>query len=355
MAKVEIIGTGSYLPGEPISNEQLAAVFGREVIWLAEMLGAQTRHFGIDLNNLELRPGESNANMATKAAYQALSNANIDPHSLDLIVMATSTPDYPFPATALFVQEQLGIPACSVIELRSGCGGMAQAFMIATHLLAAGTARKALLIGSDLISPFVSLFRMNEPAREFNKEFLVSLAMFGDGAGALVLSGDSDREGVLDCLSMSISTGRPAAMLLKSGGALAPVGFRKAEDWQVPNKVFNHDFHAILEHGPELIQLARDWLLQQKGYDLSAVDYFIPPQVNGRLIDLTAQHVGISQSKVISDFARVGNTVSASIYIALDHLNRQKLLKSGDLLVLLPAEATKWLYGAVVVRWTMKA
>src|SRR2546430_2728694 len=147
---VEIVGTGSYLPAEPISNEQLAAVFGREIIWLSEILGAHTRYFAIDLDRLELRPNETNASMATKAARQAILDANIDPLSIDLIVMTTSTPDYPFPATALFVQEQLGLPNCCVIELRAGCGGMAQAFVIATHLVAAGTSKKALLIGSEL-------------------------------------------------------------------------------------------------------------------------------------------------------------------------------------------------------------
>src|SRR6185503_5948803 len=97
----EIIGTGSYLPGEPITNEQLSSVFGRQIVWLSEMLGAQTRHFALDLNRLQLAKGESNARMATMAARQAIADADIDPKSIDLIVMATSTPDYPFPATAL--------------------------------------------------------------------------------------------------------------------------------------------------------------------------------------------------------------------------------------------------------------
>ena len=128
MTSVEIIGTGSYLPGEPITNERLSSVFGRQMIWLAEMLGARTRHFGIDLDRLALTKGQSNAHMATMAARQAIADADIDPQSIDLIVMATATPDYPFPATALFVQEQLGLQGCCVLELRAGCAGMAQAF-----------------------------------------------------------------------------------------------------------------------------------------------------------------------------------------------------------------------------------
>src|SRR5215472_1240477 len=246
MISVEIAGTGSYVPAEPISNEQLAAVFGREIIWLAEILGADKRHFAIDLDRLELRQGETNASMATKAARRAILDADIDPKSIDLIVMATSTPDYPFPATVLFVQEQLGLPDCCVMELRAGCGGMAQAFVIATHLIATGASQKALLIGSELISPFVSLFSDNK--QEIDKDFLVSLAMFGDGAGAVVLSAGSGDGGVLDCMSRSMSTGKPAAMLLQTGGALSPTG-AFPNGGHVHGKIFQHDFKAVLEHG----------------------------------------------------------------------------------------------------------
>lgn len=345
---VEIIGTGSYLPGDPISNEHLSSVFGRQVIWLSEMLGGHTRHFAVDLNRLELRKGESNANMATLAARQAIADAEIDPLSIDLIVMATSTPDYPFPATALFVQEQLGLPDCCVIELRAGCGGMAQAFVIATNLIRVGVSTKALLIGSDLISPFISLFR--NKTNGFDKDYLVSLAMFGDGAGAVVLSSGTTAGGILDCMSRSMSTGIAPGMILKTGGALAPPSSSLSEGGQA----YEHDFKRIMKHAPDLIKAAKHWITYEKGYDLSEVDVFIPPQVNARLIKLVSLQLGAPPARVFSNFGRVGNTVSASIYIALDQMNRDGVLKPNDLLVLLPAEATKWIYGAIVARWTKR-
>ena len=230
------------------------------------------------------------------------------------------------------------------MELRAGCGGMAQAFVIATSMIASGKSKTALLIGSDLISPFISV--INQKDYEIDKNFLASVAMFGDGAGAMVLTQSEGAGGILDCMSQSISTGRPAAMLLRTGGALSPPG---APGHQHP---FSHDFAAILRYGPELIRSAVRWLRSQKGYDLSDVNFFIPPQVNGRLISFTALQMGVPKEKVVSDFERVGNTASASIYIALDQMNRNRLLKAGDLLVFLPAEATKWLFGAVVVRWS---
>lgn len=350
MIGIEVIGTGSYLPGAPISNEQLAATFGRQVIWLSEILGARFRHFAIDLDSLKLRPEESNVNMATKAAQRAIGDAGIDPMAIDLIVMATSTPDFPFPATALFVQEQLGIPNCSVIELRAGCGGMAQAFLIATNMMAMGSEKKALLIGSDLISPYISLFSNN--SGEIEKDYLVSLSMFADGAGAVVLAATKKRIGVLDCFSKSMSTGRPPGMILRTGGALAPVGNNPTVVHSA-GAVFSHDYKAILEQGPDLIEAAKQWLLNDKEYDLSEIDYFIPPQVNARLIGMIAEQMEVQSEKVFTNFESVGNTVSASIYIALDQMKIEGRLKPGDLLVLLPAEATKWVYGAVVLQWTM--
>jgi 3-oxoacyl-[acyl-carrier-protein] synthase-3 len=349
MKSVEIIGTGSYLPGEPITNERLSSLFGRQIVWLSEMLGAQTRHFALDLDRLQLTKGESNARMATAAAREAIADADIDPKSIDLIVMATSTPDYPFPATALFVQEQLGLADCCVLELRAGCAGMSQAFLIASHFIRSGTFHRALLIGSDLISPFISVFNGDSNAR--SNDYFVSLAMFGDGAGAVILSSGTGDGGIIDCMSRAMGGELDPGMILRVGGALAPAGIPRSENGH-SQKAYDHDFKKVIQHAPHLMKSVRNWLTEERDYDLSRVDLFIPPQANARLIGLVGTQLGVSPKKVFSNFERVGNTVSASIYIALDELNKQAKLKPGNLLVLVPAEATKWLYGAIVVRWT---
>jgi len=349
MKSVEIIGTGSYLPGEPISNERLSSVFGREIVWLSEMLGAQTRHLALDLDQLQLAKGQSNARMATVAAQEAIADADIDPKSIDLIVMATSTPDYPFPATALFVQEQLGLHDCCVLELRAGCAGMSQAFLIASNFIRSGTFRRALLIGSDLISPFISAFKRDSEVH--SNDYFVSLAMFGDGAGAVILSSGNSDGGIIDCMSRSMGGELDPGMILRVGGALAPTGMPRSDNGHSP-KVYDHNFKKVIQHAPRLMKAVRKWLTQERDYDLSEVDLFVPPQANGRLIGLVAMQLGVPSKRVFSNFQRVGNTVSASIYIALDELNKQAKLKPGNLLVLVPAEATKWLYGAIVVRWT---
>jgi 3-oxoacyl-[acyl-carrier-protein] synthase-3 len=201
------------------------------------------------------------------------------------------------------------------------------------------------------MSPFISLFGRAE--RESSKDLLVSLAMFGDGAGAIVLAAGGESNGVLGVMSRSMSTGRPAAMMMRVGGALEPVPFAERDERGADNhRIFQHDYQAIMEHGPDLIRSASSWLRDEQGYDFSAFRYIVPPQVNQRMIDLTVKLLDLPAGKVVSDFARVGNTVSASIYLALDHLSRTGALKRDDLLVLLPAEATKWIYGGIVLRWT---
>jgi 3-oxoacyl-[acyl-carrier-protein] synthase III len=344
-AKMKIAGTGAYLPGEPIDNKRLADFFGRDIMRVSEMLGGVTRHFAIDLDTGKLVPGESNANMAYQASLKALENAAMSPDDVDLLILATATPDYPFPATALFVQDLLGLEECQVLELRAGCGGMAQAFTIAEQFIASGRSRVALVVGSELVSSFHELL-VDGPNPD--KGLLVAMAMFGDGAGAAVMvPSDEDQRGVLGCMFRCVGGGRSPGMVLKAGGALSPAGRGAAGD----GPAFVHDFRAILERGPELIQRGLEWVRSSGLVAADEIKYYVPPQVNGHLIDTVTEKTDLRGAESFSNFSRVGNTASASIYIALDELNRDKRLEAGDVIALLPAEATKWTYGAIVLRW----
>ena len=343
--RAKVAGTGAYLPGEPIDNKRLADFFGRDIVRVSEMLGGVTRHLALDIETRKLKPGESNANMAYQASLQALENAGLTPDAVDLLVLSTATPDYPFPATALFVQDLLGLCECQVVELRAGCGGMAQAFAIAEQFIASGRSRAALLIGSELISPFHQL--LSQGANQ-DKGHLVATAMFGDGAGAAVLvPSEGEGTGILGCMFRSIGGGRAPGMVLKAGGALSPAGMNDFGD----GPAFVHDFRAILERGPELVERALDWVWSSGLVAADEVAYYVPPQASGHLIDSMTEKTNLHGAKRFSNFERVGNTASASIYIALDEMNREKLIQPGDTIALLPAEATKWTYGGIVLRW----
>lgn len=344
--RAKVAGTGAYLPGEPIDNKRLADFFGRDIVRVSEMLGGVTRHLALDLDTGKLLPGESNANMAYQAARQALENAGLSASAIDLLILSTATPDYPFPATALFVQDLLGLGEMRVVELRAGCGGMAQAFAIAEQFITRGQSQAALLIGSELISPFHQLLT-HGPNTE--KGHLVATAMFGDGAGAAVLvpSEGGDGSGIVDCMFRSVGGGRPPGMVMKAGGALSPAGMNELGD----GPAFVHDFRAILERGPELVARGLEWLWGSGHVTPDEIRYVIPPQASAHIIDTTPERTNLRGAKSFSNFERVGNTASASIYIALDELNRDKQLRPGDTIVLLPAEATKWTYGGIILRW----
>ena len=343
--RARIAGTGAYLPGDAVDNGRLAELFGRDVVRVSEMLGGDTRHLALDVATRALIPGESNAHMAHQAGLRALENAGRAPSDVDLLVVATATPDYPFPATALFVQDLLGLGECQVVELRAGCGGMAQAFTIAEQFITTHRAHTALLVGSELISPFHQLLT-HGPNQE--KGHLVACAMFGDGAGAAVLvPSDVDGPGILGCMFRSVGSGRAPGMVLKAGGALSPAGVGNVGD----GPAFVHDFRAILERGPELVERGLEWVRSSELVRADEITYYVPPQVSGHLIDTVTQKTELHGAKGFSNFRRVGNTASASIYIALDEMNREGWLRTGDVVALLPAEATKWSYGAIVLRW----
>jgi 3-oxoacyl-[acyl-carrier-protein] synthase-3 len=283
--------------------------------------------------------------MALEASRRALESARLPVSAVDLLVLATSTPDFPFPGTALFVQELLGLTECQVIELRAGCSGMAQAFVIAEQFIAAGRAEVALVIGSEMITPFNQLLG-GDPGSQ--KGDLVARAMFGDGAGAVVMVPCAERErGILGSMCRSVGGDRAPGMVLRTGGAAAPAGLTGPAG----GPAFTHDFQAIVKHAPELAARAMDWVWKSDLVPKADITWYVPPQVSGHMIETVRSRTDLGGAGVFSNFAEVGNTASASIYIALDAMRRGGHLERGDILALLPAEATKWTFGAIVLRW----
>ena len=222
---------------------------------------------------------------------------------------------------------------------------MAQAFAIAEQFIVSGRSQGALVIGSELLSPFHELLSYGS---DTEKGHLVATAMFGDGAGVVVLLPSQDGDsGILGCMFRSVGGGRAPGMVLKAGGALSPAGHRELAD----GPAFVHDFRAILERGPELVERGLEWVWNSGLVNAGELKYCVPPQVSGHLIETMSAKTNLRGAQSFSNFSRVGNTASASIYIALDEMSRDKRLERGDVIVLLPAEATKWTYGAIVLRW----
>lgn len=348
-----ITGTGSYLPGEPVTNEALIPIFGKKLKWFSAFVGTEQRYWAVDLHTGNLPEGFSNAYMATKAAQIALDDAGVKNEQIDLIILVTGTPDYLLPSTVTFVQEKLNIQECAVIEIRSGCSGIAQAISIAIQYINNNAYEKILVIGSELISPFGNIKHINSNS-SFDYEYWVSFIMFGDGAGALVIEGKDDnnlgsRDGIFACLLNSVGTNIPPGIMLPFGGALSPAS-EYASSQNAHNLVM-HNYKLIYKYGPSLVKRAFDEILLKTGLTVQEIHKIIPPQANAKLTETIVKEHNLPEDKIFLNVQKVGNTSSASIPIAIDEINRSHSVKTGDILVLLPSEASKWLYGAVALKW----
>jgi 3-oxoacyl-[acyl-carrier-protein] synthase III len=384
MRKVKITGTGSYLPGEPIPNEALEPIFGTSDEWLTSQLGIRTRYWATDIQTG--RATESNSDMAAKAGLQAVISAGLGPSQIDCIAFSTGTPDYPLPATAPFVQEKMGIGECAVLELRSGCIGAIQALSIGAQYIRTGVFDNVLVIGSEHVSPLLTRGFLAGGGDSLTTPDRLNALMYGDGAGAVVLSASDDEEGILADSFRSVGAGKQPAFMLPAGGSAIPLT-HEALDQGLHR--FKHDYKAIYKLGPELVMRGIEEVITKAGLQIEEVHRYILPQTNAstlqrhirRLVRLSPERVeefvpastaanlsrGIERLKQDSGFAwdkemaerifinadRVGNTGSAAFFVALDELHKAGQFQPGQIVVMGGAEATKWLCGGAAIRRTL--
>lgn len=318
-----VLGCGSYLPSRTVTNAELASQVETTDEWIVQRTGIRERHVAAD--------GELTSDLATQAAKAALAHAGIDAQAIDLIVLATSTPDQTFPASAVSVQANLGITHGAAFDLQAVCSGFVFAMATADGLLRSGAFKRALVIGSETFS------------RILDWEDRTTCVLFGDGAGAVVLEaqeqpGNREDRGVLvSCLR---SDGRHKAKLYVDGGpsSTGTVGKLRMEG------------RAVFKHAVAMVtDVIRD-AFKATGYTAQDLDWFVPHQANKRIIDDSAEKLGIAPEKVVITVDRHGNTSAASIPLALDVAVRDGRIKRGDL-VMLEAMGGGFTWGSVLVRW----
>jgi 3-oxoacyl-[acyl-carrier-protein] synthase III len=351
MPAVEIAGTGAFLPGEPVSNDVVEELFGSPDHYVSELLGMRSRYWATDPKTFE--PRYRNSEMAAAAGTIALEAAGLEPAQVDLIVVNSSTPDYPLPPMGTLIQERLGIEECGTVELRSGCVGAVTALAVATEFLRGGMFGTALVITSDLPTAFAVVPLME--GRELSIEERMNGIMFGDGAGAVVLralDGDGDRGGrrVQRTLLNSIGVGRPPGMTIEVGGSAAPVTLAAVQEGRHVNR---HDYRAVQKWGRELSVRAMTDLCTAESLTPPEIDLFLFPQANPAMLkrdrealDLLA---GVPPERMLINVDTVGNTVSAGLLIGLDGIVRGGDAKPGARVALIAGEASKWMYGAALV------
>jgi 3-oxoacyl-[acyl-carrier-protein] synthase-3 len=318
-----VLGCGSYLPSRILTNIELAQSVDTSDEWIVQRTGIHERRIAA--------PGEKTSDMGIHAAKAALAHAKVEASSIDLIVLATSTPDQTFPASAVTVQAGLGITGGAAFDLQAVCSGFVFGLATADGLLQSGAFKRALVIGSETFS------------RIIDWKDRTTCVLFGDGAGAVVLDaqqqpGTREDRGILT--SYLRSDGRYKDKLYVDGGpsSTQTVGHLRMDG----REVFRYAVGAISE--------AIDGALAQSGFKSEDIDWFVPHQANKRIIDGVARKLDLEPGQVVMTLDRHGNTSAASIPLALADAVADRRIKRGDL-VLLEAMGGGFTWGATLIRW----
>ncbi len=318
MTYSRILGTGSFLPARTVTNADLEAIVDTTAAWILERTGIEKRHL--------VSEGETTCDLAEAAARQAIEAAGISASDLDLIVVATTTPDQFFPSTACLLQHRLGVRGCAAFDLQAVCTGFVYAVSVADQFIRTGSAKRVLVVGAESLS------------RILNWADRGTCVLFGDGAGAVVLEA-SEAPGI-------ISTH------LHADGAFKDL-------LQVPGGIGNgHPESQFIEmKGNEVFRVAVttlgrivDETLEAAGLEKSDVDWLIPHQANIRIIQATARKLDLPMERVVVTVAEHGNTSAASIPLALDQAVRDGRIRRGELL-LMEAFGGGFTWGSVLVRY----
>ncbi|MEP0233279.1 beta-ketoacyl-ACP synthase III [Roseibium sp.] len=318
-----VLGTGSYLPAKCLTNDDLAKTVDTSDEWIVQRTGIKQRHIAAE--------GEVTSDLAFNAATAALESAGVDAQDIDLIILATATPDNTFPASAVTVQHRLGIHHGFAFDVQAVCSGFVYALATADAYLRTGMAKRALVIGAETFS------------RILNWEDRTTCVLFGDGAGAVVLEAREGEGTIADrgiLTSHLRSDGQHKEKLYVDGGpsATQTTGHLRMEG----REVFKHAVGMITD----VIEDA----YKATGLSSDDLTWFIPHQANKRIIDASAKKLGIAPEKVVTTVQLHGNTSAASIPLALDTAVRDGRVKEGDI-ILLEAMGGGFTWGSALLRW----
>ena len=317
-----ITGTGSYLPPHRVTNAELVARLAQQGIessdhWIRERTGIRARHFA--------EQGVYASDLGVEAARNALSAAGVRPDEIDLIIVATSTPDMVFPSTATILQHKLGVAGCPAFDVQAVCSGFVYALVVADAMIRTGTASKALVIGAEVFSRLL----------DFNDR--TTCVLFGDGAGAVVLQASSS-PGIL--ASDIHADGKHSGILCVpghvSGGQV------------LGNPLLQMDGQAVFKLAVGVLESAARAVLEKAGRTEEDIDWLVPHQANIRIMQGTAKKLKLPMNKVVVTVDEHGNTSAASIPLALDSAVRAGRVKAGDT-VMLEGVGGGFTWGAVLL------
>jgi len=324
---VTIAGTGSYLPEKVLTNADLEKIVDTSDEWIVSRTGIKERRIAAS--------DEFTSHMATKAAERALEQAGMVAEDIELIIVATITPDTLTPSTACYVQANLGAFSAVAFDISAACSGFLYAMKLAKRLISDGAYKNAIIIGAEKLSAFV------------NWEDRNTCVLFGDGAGAAVLRKSGEGEGRI-LASETGTDGRHASILdIKGGGSACPITMSNAND----------NLATLAMQGREVFKLAvnamrnaSEKVIERAGLTADDISLVVPHQANLRIIDAIADRLAVPNEKVFVNLHKYGNTSAAAIAIALDEANREGKIKRGDNIVMV-AFGAGLTWAAAAIEW----
>ena len=308
---VTIAGTGSYLPEKILTNDDLSKFVETSDEWIVTRTGIKERRIAAE--------GESTSHLGSKAAEKALEQADMPAEDLDLIIVATITPDTLTPATACYVQQQLGATKAVAFDISAACSGFLYAMKIAKRMIESGAFQNALIIGAEKLSAFV------------NWEDRTTCVLFGDGAGAAVLRASEEGEGRI--LATDIGTDGKQTHLLNipGGGSACPITIDNAGEGLATLAMLGKE---VFKHAVTRMKNSANLVIESAGLQPEDIAVVIPHQANLRIIDAIASRLAVPNDRVFVNLHKYGNTSAAAIAIALDEAHREGKMKRGDKIVM---------------------
>ncbi len=322
------MGWGMAIPDRILTNGELTALVDTSDEWILQRTGIAERHIAGD--------GETTSSLSIQAAQAALEVANLDPAVLELIIVATVTSDYAFPATACLVQDALGAKKAAAFDLAAGCTGFVYGLSLAADLLAGGSYRNALVIGAETLSRILDWTDRS------------TCVLFGDGAGAVVLRASQAPGGILSSVLGADGSGGEL-LILPGGGSAYPTSIETVAKRQ---HFLQMQGQQVFRFATRIMVEASQQALAEAGLSVEDVDLFVPHQANDRILQAAARGLGVPEDRMFSNLVRYGNTSSASIPLALCEAIQQGKVKRDDLIVFVGFGAgLTW--AAAAIRWSL--
>ena len=323
MYNVEIAGTGSCLPVHRVSNEDISKFVETSDEWISERTGIKERRIAINENTTDL---------AVSSALAALDDAGISAKEVEMIIVATATPDNFFPSTACLVQTRIGAHKATSFDISAACSGFIYGLSIAKQFIMTGMYKTVLVIGSEVLSKVIDWQDRN------------TCVLFADGSGAAVLR--RGEEGIISEFTCSDGGGAESLQC-----CAVPINNKFKETINISSPYITMNGREIFKFAVRAIPDCILKVLGNTGYTLDDIKTIIPHQANIRILDTAAKKLGINKDKFFVNLHNYGNTSGASIPIALDEMSKQKLISKGDLIILVGFGAGLT-YGAQLIRWT---